>query len=156
MWGKSAPCRCRPSPPAELPEPFSHWFVPFVLGSLHKAMWYEVIRVPGVTERESGSEPAEHKCEAGLKSRLCSVTIWEMLVLTLNWHKFHDSLCSFSLLIPGELGECFPARFQSEKRIAICFQEPLKSFIFYTSCKLLLCLFAYQFIFSLLVHLLYI
>lgn len=34
-------------------------------------MWYEVIRVPGVTERESGSEPAEHKCEAGLKSRLC-------------------------------------------------------------------------------------
>lgn len=50
----------------------------------------------------------------------------------------------------------FPARLPSGKKIAKCFQELLKVFIFYIPCKILLCLFAYQFIFSLLVHLLYI
>lgn len=152
----SAPCQCQPSPPAELPEPFSRWFVSFVLRSLHTVMWYKVICVPRVTEGRSALELTEPKCEAGLKSDLCSATIWEVLVLILSWHKFHDPLCSSFLLIPGELGEWFSTRLQSEKKIAICFQELLRSFIFYIPCKLLLCLFAYQFIFSLLVHLLYI
>lgn len=156
MYGKSAPCHCWPGPPAEPQEPFSCWFVSFVLRSLHTVMWYKVVCVPGVTEGRSRLESAERKHEAGLKSHFCSVTIREMLVLILGWHKFHNPLCTSSLLIPGELSVGFPARLLSEEKIAICFQELLKVFIFYFPCKLLLCLFAYQFIFSLLVHLLYI
>lgn len=43
MYIKSAPCHCWPSPPTELQEPFSCWFVLFAHRSPHTVMWYKVI-----------------------------------------------------------------------------------------------------------------
>lgn len=143
MYVKSAPCHFWPSPPAELQEPFSCWFVLFAHRSPHTVMWYKVICVPGAAAGKSSLELAEGQCGAGLKSDLCLVTAQEMLVLILGWQKLHNPLHTSSLLIPCELSKWSPDRLQSEKKNSNMFWRALKEFYFLHSLQataVLICL----------------